>query len=334
MARKRKRVPEVLWRLFRDRARTLADTILALIPPSPATEAECRCKGRRCLSCCGDEAMSFLLLTGCFVVVSENAPPLSVFDPTCRWSQCEIVRRSIEMIMHEQPFSSNLICCSYDKDNRSSAVVDILTSSKWTVLLRRVGDALMMNLLMYTSLFLPLPRKKHHQIAGFPINDLCFKFSRHMPDSKSQHHPHAYNGSRKKRKRVEGVESIPGKQLCTYSLGSKPSSNSIRFVASNGSSCVSNEEFSHNKCEGSLKQITVSSQKRTRQYRWQRQRKRRELVVRGTHSLIPCRENSCNSDNLSRGLLNGVCTSSSQSDECVSVVVSVLFELLILFLVL
>ncbi|KAL2234191.1 UNVERIFIED_CONTAM: Telomerase reverse transcriptase [Sesamum indicum] len=149
MARKRKRVPEVLWRLFRHRARSLAETILALIPPPPATASGCRCKGPRCLYCSGEEVMSFLvrpddpsdyrkLLTGCFVVVSENAPPLPVFDPHCRWSQCEIVRRSIEMIMHEVPSSSNLICCSYDKDNRSSAVVDELTSPKWTILLRRV----------------------------------------------------------------------------------------------------------------------------------------------------------------------------------------------------
>lgn len=101
MARRRTRVPEVLLRLFGDNARTLADTILALIPPRPATATGCRCKGRRCLSCSGDEAMSFLvrpgdpsdyrkLLTGCFAVVSENAPPLPVFDPHCRWPQREV----------------------------------------------------------------------------------------------------------------------------------------------------------------------------------------------------------------------------------------------------
>lgn len=101
MARKRKRVPKVLWRLFGNRARTLADTILALIPPPPDMEDRCRCKGRRCLSCSGGEAMSFLvrtgdssdyrkLLTGCFVVVSENAPSIPVFDPQCRWSQREV----------------------------------------------------------------------------------------------------------------------------------------------------------------------------------------------------------------------------------------------------
>ncbi|KAL0462694.1 UNVERIFIED_CONTAM: hypothetical protein Slati_0157000 [Sesamum latifolium] len=101
MARKRKRVPEVLWRLFHHRARSLAETILVLVPPLPATASGCRCKGRRCLSCSGEKAMSLLvrpddpsdyhkLLTGCFVVVSEDAPPFPVFDPHCRWSQCEV----------------------------------------------------------------------------------------------------------------------------------------------------------------------------------------------------------------------------------------------------
>ncbi|KAL0379886.1 UNVERIFIED_CONTAM: Telomerase reverse transcriptase [Sesamum angustifolium] len=245
MARKRKRVPEVLWRLFHHRARSLAETILALVPQLPATASGCRCKGRRCLSCSGEEAISFLvrpddpsdyrkLLTGCFVVVSENAPPLADFDPHCRWSQCEIVRRSIEMVMHELPSSSNLICCSYDKDNRSSAVVDELTSPKWTILLKRVGDALMMYLLKYTSLFLPLPRKKHHQISGSPISDFCFKFSRRMPDFKSQHHPLVCNGSRKKRKRTEVVESIPGKWPHANSSGSDPVSECNRSFASDG----------------------------------------------------------------------------------------------------
>ncbi|XP_020553258.1 telomerase reverse transcriptase isoform X2 [Sesamum indicum] len=325
MARKRKRVPEVLWRLFRHRARSLAETILALIPPPPATASGCRCKGPRCLYCSGEEVMSFLvrpddpsdyrkLLTGCFVVVSENAPPLPVFDPHCRWSQCEIVRRSIEMIMHEVPSSSNLICCSYDKDNRSSAVVDELTSPKWTILLRRVGDALMMYLLKYTSLFLPLPRNKHHQISGSPISDFCFKFSRRMPDFKSQHHPLVCNGSRQKRKRIEVVESEPGKQPHKHSSGSDPASDSNRFVASDGSGCGSNEERPHKISEGSLKQNTGLSQKRTRQYLWQRQRKCRQLVQE-TNALIPCSANSCNRDNMSRRLQYDVYARSSLSYE-------------------
>ncbi|KAK6162962.1 hypothetical protein DH2020_002803 [Rehmannia glutinosa] len=359
MTRKRERVPEVLWRLFRNRARTLADTILALIPPPPAKGDECRCKGCRCLSCSGDEAMSFLvrpgdpsdyrkLLTGCFVVVSENAPPLPVFDPHCRWSQSEIVRRSIEMIMHEQSSASNLICCSYDKDfarlsqdKRTSAVVDTLTSSKWTLLLRRVGDALMMYLLKYTSIFLPLPRNKYDQISGFPISDLCFKISRRMQDSISQHHPHVYNGRRGKGSKelnqyqgnnyarilwvpsllqtllrlLQEMVNITFLEVIDTTVMRLLYEISEEAAMPAGSSCVSDEEFPYIKCDGSLKQNTVSSRKRTRQYRWQRQRKRKQLVVQGTSSLIPCGGNSCNCENLSRGPLNSVRTSSSQSHE-------------------
>ncbi|KAL1538022.1 RNA-directed DNA polymerase [Salvia divinorum] len=186
-ARKRKRAPEVLWRLFGDRARTLGDTILALIPP-PAPGG-------------GDEAMSFLVrstdhldyrnfLSGCFVVVSDDAPPPPVFDHHCRWSQLEIVRRTIEMIRSEpRQASSNLICCSYDKESQSSPTVDELTSSKWIVLLSRVGDALTIYLLKYTSIFLPLPQKKHHQICGCSIAKLFSKFPRGIPKSRTQHHP-------------------------------------------------------------------------------------------------------------------------------------------------
>lgn len=99
--RSRRRVPEVLWRLFHNKARTLADTILSLIPSPPLAVANCRCKGRRCLGCMGDKAMSYLLrpkdpsdyrklLTQCFVVVPDGAPPLSGFDPHNRWPQLEV----------------------------------------------------------------------------------------------------------------------------------------------------------------------------------------------------------------------------------------------------
>lgn len=98
---KKKGVPVVLWRLFRDRARTLAHTILSLLPP-PRPEAECRCKGRRCLGCSGVDAASFLLrrndphdykrlLHSCFVVIDLNAPPLLDFYPDCHWSQEQVL---------------------------------------------------------------------------------------------------------------------------------------------------------------------------------------------------------------------------------------------------
>lgn len=125
--RKRKHVPEVLWRLFGNRARTLADTILSLIPPPPDTQAACRCKRRRgCLSCSGGGAMSFLvrsgdlqdylkLLNGCFVVVSDDAPPFPFFDPQRRWSQREV----------------RLLRVSCPSVSRSSGIPKIFLCSFW-----------------------------------------------------------------------------------------------------------------------------------------------------------------------------------------------------------
>lgn len=98
--RQKRWVPQVLWRLFRHRARTLSSAIAAMLPPPPSA-AECRyCKGSRCLRCSA-EAMSFLvrpddpsdyfrLLNRCFVVMSDDAPPLLDFDPRSRWSQAQV----------------------------------------------------------------------------------------------------------------------------------------------------------------------------------------------------------------------------------------------------
>ncbi|XAR63440.1 RNA-directed DNA polymerase [Bertholletia excelsa] len=184
MAKRRRRVPEVLWRLFHNRARTLADTIVSLIPSSPA--ADCRCKARRCLSCSGDGAMTFLirpndlsdyrkLLTRCFVVIDINAPPFLAFYPGRRWSQLEILERTIEMMMCNQSLASNVLCRDYDKHLRTSPAIQQLTASAWGLLLRRVGDGVMFYLLKHTSIFLPLPQKRQYQVSGFPVSDFCFK---------------------------------------------------------------------------------------------------------------------------------------------------------------
>ncbi|MCD7456701.1 hypothetical protein HAX54_032812 [Datura stramonium] len=187
---KRRRVPDVLWRLFRDRARSLGETILSLIPLK--TSENCKCKGRRCLGCVGENgAMSFLLrekdpddyrklLNQCFIVVSDQAPPLRGYDPHCRWPHLELVRRTIEMTISEQCSSSNIISSGYDKVSRFSDTVELLTSPSWNLLLRRIGDVLMFYLLKDTSIFLRFSRNKHHQLAGVPISDLCLKSHLHI----------------------------------------------------------------------------------------------------------------------------------------------------------
>ena len=140
MGKKRKRVPEVLWRLFRKRAQSLECTIESLLPSSE--------KAMSLLVRDKDPLQYRKLLNQCFLVVSENAPSLSHFNPHSRWSQSQvslsllstyiictththsifriivyctyslcfqIVQRTIEMLISEQPMSSNVICNGYDK---------------------------------------------------------------------------------------------------------------------------------------------------------------------------------------------------------------------------
>ncbi|KAK8469216.1 hypothetical protein PHAVU_005G021500 [Phaseolus vulgaris] len=184
MARKRNKrsVPGVLWRMFRHRARTLSDTVTSLLPPPPQL---CRCNGRRCLGCTLD-AKSFLLrpddpsdyrklLSQCYVVVSENAPSLPVFVPLSGLSQNQVVKRTIEQMLHQRvPADSNVLCSGYDRSKCSSLTVELLSSASWCLLLSRVGDDFMIYLLRNTSIFLATPLGKHHQVGGPPISRLCF----------------------------------------------------------------------------------------------------------------------------------------------------------------
>ncbi|XP_047960910.1 telomerase reverse transcriptase-like isoform X1 [Salvia hispanica] len=350
--KKKKRVPEFLWSLFGDRARSLADTILDFILPLPPP-ASCTYKAHpRCLYCSADEAMSFLLrstddddyrdlLNRCFVVVSEDAPPPPAFDHHCRWSQLALVRRTIEFILHQQPTTANLICRQYDKEAQSSPAVAQLSSENWTLLLKRVGDTLMMYLLNHTSIFLPLPLNEYHQISGISLASLGSNVPRLMPTPRAQHHPQGSNyvlqelpqtqternsnqntvkprrqirehSWQRKRKRkhlaLMGIpsfsSSIGNSSICDLSLISSLSQNDIMPA---GSSCIS-EELPPIQIEGNSKKDTVKPRKRKREYRWQRERKRRQLAVLGTPPLLPSRGSSSTCDNLP------LVSSSSQND--------------------
>ncbi|KAK9075009.1 hypothetical protein SSX86_003328 [Deinandra increscens subsp. villosa] len=186
----RRRVPEVLWKLFQNRSRTLAETLLSFIPPATL---QCRCNATPdCIRCTSDRT-SFLLrdddpsdyrnlLNNCFVFVPENAPSPPLFDHNSLLLQIEIVRRTIEMMLS----SSNVICTGYDKLTRSSIVVESLTSSSWSLLKKRVGDGLMFHLLKYCSIFMPLNRRKHHQVAGIAIDGLCWNYLKRKSSRKNQ----------------------------------------------------------------------------------------------------------------------------------------------------
>lgn len=108
---KKGRVPEVLWRMFGNRARRLSNTIISLFPPSPTPY------DMSVLLRSDDSSDYRKLLEQCFVVVSENvAPnPISCFSPESHWSQHQIVTRTIEMIISEHSVYSNVIASGYDK---------------------------------------------------------------------------------------------------------------------------------------------------------------------------------------------------------------------------
>ncbi|CAN0862426.1 Telomerase reverse transcriptase, partial [Linum grandiflorum] len=193
MAAKRKRkprIPQVLWKLFEKRVRNLANTLVSLIPhPSSLSPPSCSCISSPppsgCLRCTtGERAKLFLLrpddppdyrklLTLCYVVVDVNAPPLRNFCTDNRWPQIEIVRRAIETVRYQQNRAAgNVMFIGYDQRNRSSPITELLDANVWRLLLKRVGDELMLYLLKHASIFLPLPCMTYQQVAGLPISGL------------------------------------------------------------------------------------------------------------------------------------------------------------------
>ncbi|KAL2330799.1 hypothetical protein Fmac_018380 [Flemingia macrophylla] len=214
--RNRARVPGVLWRLYRHRARSLLDAITSLLSPPPAL---CRCDGRRCLGCAVD-ANSFLLrpddpsdyrklLEKCCVVVSENAPSVPFFVPPSGLPQQQIVKRTIEGMLHRRERAvSNALCYGYDRSKRSSPNVELLSCSSWCLLLSRVGDDFMAYLLRNTSIFLPIPHGKHHQVGGPLISEVCFDKLKCQPKF------HYQTNDSQKRKRAATDDLTSEKRNC------------------------------------------------------------------------------------------------------------------------
>ncbi|XP_024934721.3 telomerase reverse transcriptase isoform X2 [Ziziphus jujuba] len=328
----KRRTPVILRRIFRDRARTLANTIISLLTlPSPSAVTDCsHCEGRRCLFCGGaEEAINFLLrrsdpsgyrklLNRCFVVISETAPPNPHFQPYNNWSQHQIVATTIELIKCEKPVSTNVISSGYNRLNQSSQIVELLTSSAWCLLLERVGDEIMVYLLKHASIFLPLPRKKHRQVTGPPIDKLCFDMLKRRTESKNQHSQLIPCGSQKKRKRDDnGNPDLVTEQLSS-SLTDGETLSSITCVGCcEGRSCLTSCSRLHGdkNCEMSLSeadmqkhkngivntvgnldkklkqcsnQTTEKLGKRSRPFSWHRRRKCRQLNFQEITDQVPC----------------------------------------------
>ncbi|XP_065632658.1 telomerase reverse transcriptase [Quercus suber] len=327
--KKRRRVPEVLWRLFRKRARSLACTIESLLPLSMSSLVRDE----------KDPSQYRKLLNQCFLVLSENAPPLSHFNPHSRWSQSQIVQRTIEMLISEQPMSSNVICNAYDKINHSNPIMELLCSPAWCLLLQRVGDDVMLYLLKHTSIFVPVPCKKHYQVSGPPISDLCLKFSNQTLESPDQPTSLDKCGSNKKRALVDGANSMleiqkfsrdcvgSNVRRCSRSFswihGNKRSQMSlleevtpIIGIGTNNTEGDSNEEL-----QKISNQIAAKSRKRSRPFSWLRHRKRKHLNFEETSIKTSSATVLTEKDNVSGRLQDDVnsCLNSCEKMPCFSV---------------
>ncbi|CAM8955177.1 unnamed protein product [Rhodiola kirilowii] len=320
--KKKPRVPEVLWRLFRNRARTLTDTILSLIPPNHSRTI-CRCNHDSfCLACCenryaflirpGDPKAYRRLMSHCFVVVPDAAPRMEGWVPTRRFSQLQMVTRTIEMMLCEMSNSSNVLCNGFDKVSLSSPVVELLSSSAWVILLDRVGDICMNYMLRHTLMFLPDPQNNHFQVSGESIGHLDLKIMKGTSCSPDQNPIHLRHGSCKKRKRNDNADLSLERYLvsfhqtpCFREFISVDLSVTIQLDLIERSlhmDCMKmhrqansgGEHLPTNREGSSLNKLSTDenlqhhasggiteSKKRTRQFRWQRIQKLRQNNLKG-----------------------------------------------------
>ncbi|XP_062107723.1 telomerase reverse transcriptase isoform X2 [Humulus lupulus] len=305
MPKKRTRVPEVLWRLFGSRARTLSNTIVSLHPSPTPTPSSSNADGMSFLLRPGDSSDYRKLLDRCFVVISENATKntISRFSTESHWSQHQIVARTIEMIISDHSVTSNVICSGYDKYTQSSPLVELLTAPAWCLLLQRVGDEIMAYLLKNAWIFLPLVYKRYHQVAGSPISKLFFSMKKHKLESQS--------GPRKKRKGDDNVIPLSKKQGPVTTSSSEGVLSSFSCVCcykyrsyhEEKHSQVSSSEAAMEMKTGLMVNVRDNSsqpvqqhsnqslellRKRSRPFRWQRSRKHKQF--QGT-AIAPCTRN-------------------------------------------
>ncbi|KAI7745599.1 hypothetical protein M8C21_024034 [Ambrosia artemisiifolia] len=187
----KRRVPEVLWKVFGKRAQRLGEALLSLIP----------CGSMSFLLRQDDPSDYRTLLNHCFIVFSHTStpPPFHYHyhspPPPPRYTQIQLVSKTIQILLSDDPSTNNLICTAYNKHTRSSPVLQALSSSSWNLLLTRVGDDLMVHLLKYSSIFVPLNTNKHQQVAGFPITHLCWQHLKHISHSNNNNNNHRHSDS-------------------------------------------------------------------------------------------------------------------------------------------
>ncbi|XP_057499011.1 telomerase reverse transcriptase isoform X2 [Actinidia eriantha] len=206
----------------------------------------------------------------------------------------------------------------------SGPAIEFLTCSAWSFLLKRVGDGVMVYLLKYTSIFLPLPRNKHHQVAGFPVSDFCFK-SKVISDPKHGHSSPVLV-SEKKRKRInEGdllsekkhsnsafSDNVPGRSVYGFGHNSRQrgitshqKSISGEVMLITGTADANNEGNPNEAHQDSSNHLMQKPRKHQREFSWQRHGKRRQFDIQETYPLTQCARNVNDGDSLYGRLQSG-----------------------------
>ncbi|XP_010692706.1 telomerase reverse transcriptase isoform X3 [Beta vulgaris subsp. vulgaris] len=311
MGKKHGRVPNVLWRQFGDKARTLAKTIISLIP----RDCNCNAKGKclRCIFGDGEEAaMSCLIrphdpsnyrdfMTTCFVVIPHDAPPISaLLGFTRHWSQ-------LQFKLH-------------------STIVKVLTSWAWELALERAGDSVMAYILMHTLIFMPVKGNAHQQVAGPLVNRLFARFP--VPilpdDSGSSLHARYQQKRRRGSGEISNLEEPVSKVPCRASqqnlLGSAGFINED-YLATH---CPKASTMISEKClheqhvpeEQNIEKLKVKRGKRLRLPSWQRRKRRKGLILQGSCSQDPSSKVLDNED-----VINETCQHVVGNIKCHSLVV-------------
>ncbi|XP_021744999.1 telomerase reverse transcriptase-like isoform X2 [Chenopodium quinoa] len=314
--KKKERVPNVLWRQFRDKAASLSKTIISIIPKF------CNCNGKgKCIRCVfgngdDDAAMTYLirpddpieyrrLMTTCFVVVPHNAPPFPPLSSFTRhWSQLQIVEKTIQALFNKATAPSNVLCHGYQKFKLNSTIVKVLTSCTWELALERVGDSIMIHLLMHTLIFMSITCNAHQQVAGPLVSQLVARLPMRIPldDSGSSMHE---TDARYKRKRGRGngkiskSEEPASKVPCRAGQENSFGSVDSEIVVCQGKNSPKVSPMISEKCllgqhateEQPIERLKVEPRKRLRLPSWQRRKRRKKLALQDCCTQDPSRKN-------------------------------------------
>ncbi|KAK9842467.1 hypothetical protein WJX81_001464 [Elliptochloris bilobata] len=116
------------------------------------------------------------LLQNTLVSLPSNAPPLPErFTLQQHSSQAEVVKRAVEVLVCSSCKSSNLLCLGFRKSMHGAeqrfpnTTTPTLCAPPWPLLLSRLGDTLMLYLLLHATIFVPLPNCCYLQVAGPPV---------------------------------------------------------------------------------------------------------------------------------------------------------------------